>query len=232
MTGQIHSVQSLGAVDGPGLRYVVFFQGCPLRCAYCHNPDTWKSGTGQQKSAAELLHDILRCRPYFGGKGGVTLSGGEPLFQPEFAAELLSLLKKEGIHTALDTSGVCNLSKAEKVLAYTDLVLLDLKFTTDEDYEKYAGGSLKQALRLGRLAAEMNIPIWVRHVVVPGINDTPEDMKKIKILAEALPTLEKIEWLPFHKLCLEKYQTMGIDFPFKDFPPMDPQRLEELAGSL
>lgn len=232
MKGRVHSVQSLGAVDGPGVRYVVFLQGCPLRCAYCHNPDTWDFAGGTQREAAELVKEICRFKPYFGTKGGVTVSGGEPLQQAPFVEELFRLLHEEGVHTALDTSGVGDLEAARRVLEHTDLVLADLKFATSEEYKTYCKADMAKVLAFYQLVSEMKMPLWVRHVVVPGINDTLEDMGKIKALAESFPTLEKIEWLPFHNLCLEKYQQMDIPFPLEGTENMDDRRLEELINQL
>jgi pyruvate formate lyase activating enzyme len=232
MKGRVHSVQSLGAVDGPGVRYVVFLQGCPLRCAYCHNPDTWDFAGGTEREAAELVKEICRFKPYFGTKGGVTVSGGEPLQQAPFVEELFRLLHEEGIHTALDTSGVGDLKAARRVLEHTDLVLGDLKFATAGEYRTYCKADMDKVLAFYRLVSEMKVPLWVRHVVVPGLNDTLEDMGKIKFLAESFPTLEKIEWLPFHNLCLEKYQQMGIPFPLEGTDNMDELRLEELVSQL
>ena len=232
MKGRVHSIQSLGAVDGPGVRYVVFLQGCPLRCAYCHNPDTWDFSGGTEREAADLVKEIRRFKPYFGAKGGVTVSGGEPLAQAPFVEELFSLLHKEGIHTALDTSGVGDLEKARRVLSHTDLVLGDLKFATAEEYKTHCGADMDKVLSFYQMTAERNVSLWVRHVVVPELNDTLEDMGKIKALAESFPNLEKIEWLPFHNLCLEKYQAMGIDFPLEGVPNMDENRLAELVGKL
>ena len=232
MKGRVHSVQSLGAVDGPGVRYVVFLQGCPLRCAYCHNPDTWDFAGATEREAAELVKEICRFKPYFGTKGGVTVSGGEPLQQAPLVEELFRLLHEEGIHTALDTSGVGDLEAARRMLEHTDLVLGDLKFATAEEYKTYCKADMDKVLAFYRLVSEMKVPLWVRHVVVPGLNDTLEDMGKIKFLAESFPTLEKIEWLPFHNLCLEKYQQMGIPFPLEGTDNMDELRLEELVSRL
>ena len=232
MKGRVHSIQSLGAVDGPGVRYVVFLQGCPLRCAYCHNPDTWDFSGGQEREAAELVQEICRYKMYFGDKGGVTVSGGEPLLQPAFVAELFRLLHGEGIHTALDTSGVGNLEAARRVLEHTDLILGDLKFATREEYKTHCKADMEKILSFYRLAAELNVPLWVRHVVVPGLNDNLEDLRAIKALAESFPNLEKIEWLPFHNLCLEKYQQMGIPFPLEGTDNLDDRRLEELVSQL
>ncbi len=232
MTGRVHSIQSLGAVDGPGVRYVVFLQGCPLRCAYCHNPDTWDFAGGTKKEAAGLVKEICRFKPYFGTKGGVTVSGGEPLQQPAFVEELFRLLHKEGVHTALDTSGVGNLEAARRLLEHTDLILGDLKFATPEEYKTHCKADMEKVLSFYRLAAERNVPLWVRHVVVPGLNDNLEDLRAIKTLAESFPNLEKIEWLPFHNLCLEKYQQMGIPFPLEGTDNLDDRRLEELVSQL
>ena len=232
MEGRVHSLQSLGTVDGPGLRYVVFLQGCPLRCVYCHNPDTWDPAGGAVMDTEELVEKILRCRPYFGTEGGVTVSGGEPLLQAEFATQLFARLKQEGVHTALDTSGAGDLGKAPALLAVTDLVLLDLKFPTEEGYRQYCRGSLGQTEAFAALVAEKQVPLWVRHVVAPGLNDTLEDMAAVKAWAQRQPTLEKIEWLPFHNLCLEKYQQLGVPFPLADTPPMDREKLDRLAAAL
>lgn len=232
MEGRVHSLQSLGTVDGPGLRYVVFLQGCPLRCVYCHNPDTWDPAGGAVMDTEELVEKILRCRPYFGTEGGVTVSGGEPLLQAEFVTQLFARLKREGVHTALDTSGAGDLRKAPALLEVTDLVLLDLKFPTEEGYRQHCRGSLGQTEAFAALVAEKQVPLWVRHVVAPGLNDTLEDMAAVKSWAQRQPTLEKIEWLPFHNLCLEKYQQLGVPFPLADTPPMDREKLDRLIAAL
>lgn len=232
MEGRVHSLQSLGTVDGPGLRYVVFLQGCPLRCVYCHNPDTWDPAGGAVMDTEELVEKILRCRPYFRAEGGVTVSGGEPLLQAGFVTQLFARLKQEGVHTALDTSGAGDLGKAPALLEVTDLVLLDLKFPTEEGYRQHCRGSLGQTEAFAALVAEKQVPLWVRHVVAPGLNDTLEDMAAVKSWAQRQPTLEKIEWLPFHNLCLEKYQQLGVPFPLADTPPMDREKLDRLIAAL
>lgn len=231
-TGRVHSVQSLGAVDGPGLRYVVFLQGCPLRCVYCHNPDTWDFFGGNEWQADDLATEILKYRPYFGTKGGVTVSGGEPLAQPEFVRTLFSLLRKQGVHTALDTSGACDLTKARQVLEVTDLVLCDLKFLTEEDYREKAGISLAAVQSFLRLTEERDIPLWIRHVVVPGLTDSAEQLRRVQALARQYRNLQKIEWLPFHKLCMEKYDSMVLPFPLRDTPAMDSAALQGLIAQL
>lgn len=228
MIGRVSSVQSLGAVDGPGLRYVVFLQGCPLRCAYCHNPETWEMEGGETVAPQELVEKILRYRPYFGEQGGVTVSGGEPLLQPEFVAELFSLLRREGVHTALDTSGAGNLEQARLVLAHTDLVLADLKFPTEEGYRLHCGGSLVHTEAFLRLTEELGVPLWVRHVVVPGLTSAPESLRAVWEKAHSFRNLEKLEWLPFHNLCAEKYEAAGLAFPLGNTPALSGPELEEL----
>ena len=232
MTGRIHSVQSLGTVDGPGVRFVIFFQGCPLRCGYCHNPDTWDAQGGMPAEPEELLRQIRRCRPYFGAKGGVTLSGGEVLMQPEFAAELLRLCKEEKLHTVLDTSGYRLDAAVERVLDQTDLVLLDLKMTTAGEYLRYTGCPIENPLAFLNRLEERGIPVWIRQVIVPGINDTPENIERLNGLLVGKHCVEKVELLPFHKICAVKYRQLGIPFPFEKYPAADPAivaRLQELA---
>lgn len=232
MIGRIHSIQSLGAVDGPGLRCVIFMQGCPLRCVYCHNPDTWVYGGGEQMDVQTLLQKALRFRPYFKNGGGVTVSGGEPLVQAAFVAEFFEELQREGIHTALDTSCALYNADVERLLQHTDLLLADLKFTTEKAYEQYSRGSLQTVERFLRKAEELNIPLWIRHVVVPGLNDNVEDLRKIKEMAESYKNLKKIEWLPFHNMCIDKYQKLDIPFPLSDTPAMSKAQLNELLEQL
>lgn len=215
--GRINSFQSMGAVDGPGIRFVAFLQGCPLRCAYCHNPETWSLDGGDEYGVDEVLGKALRCRPYFGEQGGVTVSGGEPLLQWEFVAELLGRLKDEGIHTALDTAGIGSLDGAGEVLRNTDLVLCDLKFSTEEGYKQYCGGSLHQVLSFLKLTEKRKIPLWIRHVVVPGLTDGEESILELVRIARRFTNLVKIELLPFRKICTVKYDAMGIPFPLTGY---------------
>ena len=232
MTGNIQSIQSLGAVDGPGVRCVVFMQGCPLRCAYCHNPDTWSPEGGTPTTVDELARRVLRFRPYWKNGGGVTVSGGEPLLQADFVAEFFERLHQEGVHTALDTSGVGRLDAAERVLKNTDLVLCDIKFLTSEDYRRYCRADMANVEGFLSLTAEKNVPLWIRHVVVPGLTDAPEHLRRVKAKAQSYPNFEKLEFLPFHKLCMEKYERMGIEFPLKDVPGMTDNRLKELLAEI
>ena len=232
MTGNIHSIQSLGAVDGPGVRCVVFMQGCPLRCAYCHNPDTWSPEGGTPTTVDELTRRVLRFRPYWKNGGGVTVSGGEPLLQADFVAEFFERLHQEGVHTVLDTSGVGRLDAAERVLKNTDLVLCDIKFLKSEDYRRYCRADMANVEGFLSLTAEKNVPLWIRHVVVPGLTDAPEHLRRVKAKAQSYPNFEKLEFLPFHKLCMEKYERMGIEFPLKDVPGMTDNRLKELLAEI
>lgn len=218
MTGKIHSIQSLGTVDGPGVRTVVFTQGCPLRCGYCHNPDTWDPNAGEVADTEEIFAKIKRFRPYFGPEGGVTVSGGEALLQPDFVRELFTLCKNEGIHTALDTSGCLWNDKVEQLLAVTDLVLLDIKMTTDDEYREYIGCSLEKPLFFLQKLEEKGIPAWIRHVVVPGLTDTPENIQRLQELLKGFSCIQKVEFLPFHKICVTKYEKLGIPFPFDRYP--------------
>jgi len=213
MTGKINSIQTLGAVDGPGVRFVVFMQGCPLRCAYCHNPDTWDMGGGEEYEVREIFKKILRYREYFGKDGGVTVSGGEPLIQADFVRELFSLCKEAGIHTALDTSGCIWNESAEKLLDVTDLCLLDYKMTNDADYKKYTLCEKAKVDAFLENLQEKNIDTWLRQVIVKGINDTRENVSLLYAVRDAHPCVKKVELLKFRKLCSVKYESLGILFP-------------------
>ena len=218
MRGRIHSFQSLGTVDGPGLRAVVFMQGCPLRCACCHNPDTWDMGGGKEMGAQELFEKIYRLRSYFGKDGGVTASGGEPLMQTEFLTELFTLCKNAGISTALDTSGCVYNEKVEELLGLTDIVLLDYKYTNDADYKEHVGMSKARVDEFLEHLQRLGKRVWIRNVVIPGLNDSDESVDKIYALAQKYTCIEKTELLPFRKLCLEKYHSLGVDFPLENTP--------------
>lgn len=226
--GQISQFQSLGAVDGPGLRYVVFMQGCPLRCVYCHNPETWICDGGGSYTVDEVLEKILRCRSYL-SDGGITVSGGEPLLQSSFVTELFTRLQQEGLHTALDTSGIGDLHCAEALLSVTDLILCDLKFATAADYLKFTGGDLNRVLTFLTLTEKMRIPLWIRHVVVPRLTADPAYIREIRRLAGRYANLEKIELMPFRKLCIPKYETLGIPFPLADTPECSRELLDQLC---
>lgn len=228
MKGKISAFQSMGAVDGPGVRCVVFMQGCPLRCAYCHNPETWEITGGEEIDTETLVKKILRYKTFISRGGGVTVSGGEPLLQSEFCRELFMRLKAEGIHTALDTSGMGNLEKADQVLEYTDLVLCDVKFMTQEAYKKYCGGSFSHVEAFLELVKQRNTPLWFRHVVVPGLSDSAEEIQALNAFGRNYPSLKRIELLPFKKLCLTKYANLKIGFPLENVPECSPQAIEFL----
>lgn len=229
MEGRIHSFQSLGTVDGPGVRAVVFMQGCPLRCVFCHNPDTWDFEGGRAVSAREMADRVHRLRSYFGKDGGLTVSGGEPLMQAEFVAELFAICKSEGIHCALDTSGCVYNESVERLLALTDLVLLDYKFTDGEDYRSRCGCSQRAVEVFLERLQQMGKRVWIRHVVIPGLTDGRDSVAKIYALRDRFSCVERIELLPFRKLCIEKYKAMGIDFPLADTPEADTVLMASLA---
>ena len=221
MVGRIHSFESFGTVDGPGIRFVVFMQGCPLRCQYCHNPDTWGVG-GQEYSAEEVATRVLRYKNYFGDKGGVTVSGGEPLLQIDFIIELFTILKAKGIHTCVDTSGFTFkkdneevVEKYKKLINVTDLVLLDIKHIDDGACKKLTGQSNENTLAFAKFLSENGKKMWIRQVLVPNITDDEEDLKKLRAFIDSLATVEKVEVLPYHTMGVVKYEKLGVEYPLK-----------------
>lgn len=230
--GRVHSFQSLGTVDGPGVRCVVFLSGCPLRCKCCHNPDTWDLGGGTEYGAEEIVKKAERFRAYFGEKGGITLSGGEPLCQARYALELFRLCKERGINTCLDTSGALLGADVTKLLGYTDRVLLDIKYTSEELYKENVGMSLSRALEFLGTLEKMKIPTTVRQVVIPGVNDTEESLSALEGIIKAHACIDGVELLPFRKLCRVKYDKMGITFPFADIPEADAAEVARLETEL
>ena len=232
MKGRINSIQTLGTVDGPGVRFVLFMQGCPLRCAYCHNPDTWDFSGGSEASADEIFEKAKRCREYFGKEGGITVSGGEPTMQADFVYELFSLCKGEGIHTALDTSGCAWNDRIERLLSVTDLCLLDYKMTNNEDYLHYTKCKKAAVDRfLGELQAR-NIDTWLRQVIVKGINDTAESVQRLYDVADSHSCVKKVELLKFRKLCAPKYENLGIEFPFGYIEPTTEADIKRLLEAI
>ena len=221
----------MGTVDGPGVRAVVFLDGCPLRCAYCHNPDTWERREEHLTDAHELAARILRLYPYI-KHGGVTLSGGEPCVQAEFAAEVAGLLKEKGLHVALDTCGEIDSPAVDRLLSLTDLVLLDVKMTTEEDYRRYTGGSFSRVMAFLEKLEGLGKATWIRHVVVPTLNDSEEDVQRLAALIRPFSCIQRVELLPFKTLCVEKYRALGIAFPLEGTPQMDGKRLDALAKLL
>lgn len=218
MNGYVHSIQSLGTVDGPGVRFVVFLQGCHLRCKCCHNPDTWAREGGTDYTAEALVTKALRYREYFGEQGGITFSGGEPLLQAEFVREVFSLCRAVGVHTCLDTSGSLLSDEVKAALAVTDRVLLDWKYTDDTAYRANVGCSLAAVERFLDYLNQQAIPVTLRQVIIPTVNDTAENVAKLRAVAVAHPCVDSVELLPFRKICQTKYDNMGLVFPFGDRP--------------
>lgn len=213
--GYIHSIETCGTVDGPGLRYVVFFQGCPLRCKFCHNPDTWKVNAGKETSVDELVEDILKYRNFI-KNGGVTLTGGEPLLQADFAAELLKRLKSEGIHTAIDTSGAIPLEKCKEAVDTADLILLDIKSIDTVVAKDLTGKGNEDALALLDYLESTGKAVWIRHVVVPGITENYEAIEKLGQYLEKFTVIDRVEILPFHKMGEYKWKELGYNYELLD----------------
>ena len=232
MNGYINSFQSLGATDGPGIRFVVFMQGCPLRCGVCHNPDTWQTNTGKTYSHNEVAETVIRYKTYFGKDGGITVSGGEPLLQSNFVTELFKLCKANGINTCLDTSGCILNGSVKALLDVTDLVLLDIKYTDDALYRRHVGMPYGRALDFLKLLNEMKIPTTLRQVVIPTINDTKENDTALKALADTYACVDSVELLPFRKICQVKYDDLKIPFPFADIPEADPASVRQREQQL
>ena len=232
VTGRIHSFQSLGTADGPGVRAVVFMQGCPLRCACCHNPDTWDFNGGTEVTPDEIFRKIKRLKNYFGADGGVTVSGGEPLMQPEFIKELFTLCKTDGITTAIDTSGCVLNDKIKEVLNLTDTVLLDYKYITDELYKTKVGTEKSKVDEFLSYLNSRNIDTWIRQVIIKDLNNNENSVKALKDLKQKYPCIKKTELLPFKKLCIEKYEKLGIPFPLAETPETSKAEIEELEKFL
>lgn len=231
--GYIHSFQSLGTVDGPGVRFVVFFQGCNLRCKCCHNPDTWDSrGDAKLFEAAEVVSKAERFKEYFKDNGGITISGGEPLLQAEFAKDIFTACKEKGINTCLDTSGSILNKKIIELLDVTDRVLLDIKYTNNELYKENVGCSLDSVLKFLEILQSKNIPVTVRQVIMPTVNDDIESILKLCDIVKMFSCIDKVELLPFRKICSAKYEQMGIQFPFSDIPTPNKELMNKLNGVL
>ncbi len=231
MTGRIHSFESFGTVDGPGIRYVVFLQGCPLRCKYCHNPDTWGAG-GTEYSAEQVVAQAMRYKNYFGEKGGVTVTGGEPLLQIDFVIELFTLLKAKGIHTCVDTSGItfrekdgeC-VEKHKKLLTVTDLFLLDIKHIDDKKCKALTGQSNENTLAFAKFLSDNDKATWIRQVLVPDITDDEGDLQKTRAFIDGLKTVERVEVLPYHTMGAVKYEKLGIEYPLQGIEAPSKERV-------
>ena len=230
IVGNIDSFESMGLVDGPGVRFVVFMQGCPLRCAYCHNPETWSDEKKIQMTPTELVKKILKYKTYFGEDGGVTFSGGEPLKQPRFLLEALKECKKNGINTCLDTSGVGD--NFDEILDYCDLVILDVKELDEEKYQNLTGKSMEKFNKFLQKCQEKKKKMWIRQVIVPGFNDTKESVLRLKEFAKNLENIEKIELLPYHTMAVTKYKKLGIKYRLENVPAMDKEKCKKLEKLL
>ena len=214
MTGYVHSIYAGGMVDGPGIRSVVFLSGCPLRCKYCHNPDTWSKNSGKPMTVDECLTEILKYKSYFRfSGGGVTIAGGEPLSQPEFLIELLDACRAKGIHTAVDTSGYTSIKTAEKVLPHTDLLILDLKAFNPQTYKKVTGVEIDKTIDFLNVSKRLNIPTWVHFVLVPNLTDDLNELKQMAEFLKDFDNIEKIDVLPFHKN--GEYKWEGHSTPYE-----------------
>lgn len=233
---KVHSIETFGAVDGPGIRFVLFLQGCHLQCKYCHNRDTWDINGGSYKSLDELFDKIIRYKNYIFPNGGVTVTGGEPLLQAKFILELFKKLKKEGIHTCIDTSGIIALTDdIKEVLKFTDLVLLDIKHIDNEKCKELVGKSNKLELEFAKCLSDNNIPIWIRQVLVPGYTDDEQDLLKLKEFISSLKTVEKVELLPYHSIGEFKWKKLGLKYPLEDIPQAtdnDITRAKKILGLL
>lgn len=219
--GYIHSIQTFGTVDGPGVRFVVFFQGCPMRCQYCHNPDTWDMGDGKEKSADEIIEMFKRNQVFY-KTGGITATGGEPLQQMEFLIELFTKAKELDVHTCLDTSGFSfqENERMERLMAVTDLVMLDIKYMNEDAHIDLTGCSNYNVLEFARYLDRIKKPMWVRHVVVPGITYQEEALQQLGAFLQTLSNVEKLEVLPYHTLGENKYEKMGMEYPLKGVPQL------------
>lgn len=230
MTGYIHSTESFGTVDGPGVRFVIFFQGCPMRCKYCHNPDTWEPHRGTQMTAEELLEGYERNKMFYRG-GGITATGGEPLMQLSFLIELFEKAKARGIHTCLDTSGVMynknRREEFERLFDVTDLVMLDIKHSNPEGHVELTSQSLEPVLAFERALEEANVPVLIRHVVVPGITDSDEELRELGHMIGRWKNLKGLDALPYHTMGVNKYKTLGISYPLEGVPNMEAAKAKE-----
>lgn len=231
--GRVHSIETFGTVDGPGIRFIVFMQGCPLRCKYCHNRDTWDAKGGKEYTTDELISEVLKYSSYmkFSG-GGLTVSGGEATLQPEFVAELFAKAKKNGIHTCLDTSGFVDIDKIDPILDNTDLVLLDLKHMIDDKAKDLTGVTIQKTLKLAKHLDERNIPVWIRHVLVPGITDDRENLEALGKFVSTLNNVDRLELLPYHTIGVHKWESMGIEYELKGVPDATPEDIKKASQVL
>jgi len=232
MQGKVHSIQSLGTLDGPGIRFVLFLQGCNLRCSCCHNPDTWNMKEGKDYNAKDIMDKLKKYKEYFKNEGGITVSGGEPLLQAKFITELFRLCHLEGINTCLDTSGSILNDEIKELLDVTDRVLLDIKYTSNDLYEKYVGCKLQEVIKFLEYLNNNQIPTTIRQVIIPTLNDNQNSIIKLKEIVQNYKCVDKIELLPFKKICQVKYDNLNIEFPFKNIKEPSKEKMQELNNLL
>ena len=233
MKGFVHSQESFGTVDGPGLRYVVFMQGCPMRCKYCHNPDTWTMNIGNEMEPKEIIDRYNRNKAFY-SNGGITVTGGEPLVQIDFLIELFQLAKQQSIHTCIDTSGITYnpnnleyLNKLDQLMKYTDLVMLDIKHIDSLKHQELTKHDNKNILLFAKYLEEKNIPLWIRHVIVPTISDDPNDLKELGRFIGKLKNLKAIDVLPYHTMGIVKYKQLGIEYPLDGIESLPKEKAME-----
>ena len=238
MIGHIHSTESFGAADGPGVRFIVFMQGCHMRCRYCHNPDTWKMGGGDEVTADEILKRALRFKPYWGKDGGITISGGEPLLQIDFVIELFKKAKELGINTCIDTAGNPFtkedpfFSKFEELMKYTDLLLLDLKEINPTRHKDLTGFDNSNIIEMAKYLSEINKPVWIRHVLVPEHSDFDEDLDALGDFIDTLSNVDRVEILPYHTLGKFKWENLGIPYTLESISPPSTERIENAKNRI
>lgn len=232
MVGYVHSIETMGAVDGPGIRTVVFLQGCPARCSYCHNPDTWAVGKGKSYELEQIMKVARRNRPYYGKEGGITFSGGEPLLQGEFITECMKALKAEGIQSIIDTSGTFVDQHTAKAIKEAQLIILDIKHTDPDFFQEITKTSQESLLKLIEMINQQEKPVWIRQVIVPGMNDTEENIENLNEFIEKINKVEKVELLGYHSTGEAKWKQLGIDYTLKGVPQMDPAKLKHLKSKL
>lgn len=226
MVGYVHSIESFGTVDGPGIRMVIFLQGCPMRCLYCHNPDTWDMSGGKETTVQEILRQFEASRHFY-ATGGITVSGGEPLMQIDFVMELFQAASHRGIHTCLDTSGItfrpdvpAALEKIEQLMTVTDLVMLDIKHIDPQEHQKLCSQPVDKILQFARYLDEKTIPVWIRHVVVPGITDDEASLYRLGVFIGGLHNVKALDVLPYHNMGKSKYEQLGLDYPLGELRPL------------
>ena len=232
MKGYVHSIETFGSVDGPGIRYVVFLQGCPMRCLYCHNPDTWAISKGRAVSAEDLLAEYEKNKMFY-RSGGITVTGGEPLLQVDFLIEFFSLAKKRGIHTCLDTSGITFTTvtsdyrkKIDELMGYVDMVMLDIKHINSDKHKTITSHGNENVLEFARYLAERNVPVWVRHVIVKGYTDDPDDLRTLGRFIGGLNNVKALDVLPYHAMGEAKYRELGIRYPLEGMPALEKSEAE------